>query len=84
MFGFETMDAETDLMEYAVEKNGTIIFSIYNDGGLDNKHNMPFYSESNGQLNGFAHTHKIEIKCVHQLQNFSFAKTGQELQLTNK
>lgn len=80
-FGFETMDAETDFMEYAIDKDGTIIFSIMNDGGLDHKNENPFYITSEGQINGFAHKHKIEIKFIHQLQNIYFALTGEELKI---
>lgn len=79
-FGFITMDAEVDFMEYAKEfEDGSFRFSIFNDGGLDMVNNYPFYITTTGQMKGWETEYKTEFKYVHQLQNLYFCLCGEEL-----
>lgn len=70
--GFITLDAETDLIEWGT-KDGS--FSIFNEGGLNEEANSPYYYEYGNNYK------RIEIRHLHQLQNLYFALTGQELQI---
>jgi hypothetical protein len=84
-FGFITMDAEVDFMEYAKEfEEDSFRFSLYNDGGLNEANDYPFYITTTGQMKGWETEYKTEIKYVHQLQNLYFALTNEELILTNQ
>jgi hypothetical protein len=79
-FGFITMDAEVDFMEYAKEfEEGSFRFSLYNDGGLNEANDYPFYITTTGQMKGWETEYKTEIKYVHQLQNLYYSLTGEEL-----
>ncbi len=79
-FGFITMDAEVDFMEYAKEfEDGSFRFSVFNDGGLDMVNNYPFYITTTGQMKGWETEYKTEFKYVHQLQNLYFCLCGEEL-----
>lgn len=83
-FGFETEDAEIDFMEYSIEyEDNSYIYTICNDGGLNNADKYPFYInlKNCGSKYGWQVDSKIEIKYVHTLQNIHFALTGQELKL---
>ena len=53
-FGFITMDAEVDFMEYAKEfEEDSFRFSLYNDGGLNEANDYPFYITTTGQMKGW-------------------------------
>ena len=69
-FGFITMDLEIDYVEWGREDTGHIFILVSN--GM-REMTPVFYERKDSEMD------RMEVKCIHKLQNLYLALTGEEL-----